>query len=221
VHCADALLWLKEAPALAASFVASMPDISEFSGWSVPAWQEWFISTARLILSRTDPEGLTVFYQSDIKVEGLWVDKGFLVQRAAELEGHQLLWHKIACRVQPGQVTYGRPSYSHILCFSRNIRLDPGSATADVIPDLGEKTWERGMGLQACLMIAAAIRQHTKTTTVVNPFCGEGSMLAAANALGLDAVGVERSPKRAERSRLLQVQPDRSGWIQAADRRPY
>ena len=31
---------------------------------------------------------------------------------------------------------------------------------------------------------------------ILDPFCGEGSVLAAANALGIDAVGVDSSRKR-------------------------
>ncbi|MEI8255492.1 MAG: SAM-dependent methyltransferase, partial [Deltaproteobacteria bacterium] len=39
--------------------------------------------------------------------------------------------------------------------------------------------------------------------TVLDPFCGIGSMLAVANAHGMDAVGVELSAKRAARARTL------------------
>jgi tRNA G10 N-methylase Trm11 len=41
---------------------------------------------------------------------------------------------------------------------------------------------------------------------VVDPFCGLGSALAVANALGMDAIGVELSRKRAEKARELKVQ---------------
>jgi tRNA G10 N-methylase Trm11 len=36
---------------------------------------------------------------------------------------------------------------------------------------------------------------------VVDPFCGQGSALAAANAHGLDAIGVELSRRRAAAAR--------------------
>jgi tRNA G10 N-methylase Trm11 len=36
---------------------------------------------------------------------------------------------------------------------------------------------------------------------VVDPFCGFGSILAAANAHGLDAIGVELSRRRAAKAR--------------------
>jgi tRNA G10 N-methylase Trm11 len=45
--------------------------------------------------------------------------------------------------------------------------------------------------------------QHTGCRTVVDPFCGLGTMLAAANARGLDAVGIELCQKRVRRARAL------------------
>jgi hypothetical protein len=88
------------------------------------------------------------------------------------------------------------------------VKPDIGKSTADVLPDTGEKTWMRGMGLEVSLMIARFVADHAQTKTIVNPFCGQGSMLAAANFVGLNAVGIERSPKRAEMARLLQVSAD-------------
>ncbi len=212
VHCDDAILWLLKSDVLeGCSLVASMPDISEFPSFTLSEWKEWFTNTAALVLSKTPDMGVTIFYQSDIKVDGVWVDKGYLCQKAAESLGHSLLWHKIVCRVQPGISTFGRPAYTHILCFSKGLRLrDLGKSTPDVIPEIGDKTWERGMGLEACLMIGKFIAEQTSTKTLVHPFCGQGSMIAMANSFGLDAIGIERSPKRAEMARVLSVQEDQS-----------
>jgi hypothetical protein len=74
-----------------------------------------------------------------------------------------------------------------------------------VLPDAGEVTWTRGMGVQACLLACRFILEHTPTRTVVDPFCGHGTALAVANALGLDAVGVELSRKRAKKARNLRL----------------
>ncbi len=217
IICADALVWLesqsKESLA-GSSLVASMPDISEFGNYTLAQWKEWFTNTASLIMSRTPDDGVVVFYQSDIKYEGTWVDKAYLVQKAAEENGLELLWHKIVCRVNPGIATFGKPAYSHILCFSKNVRLhDMSRSTPDVIPELGEKTWVRGMGLENCLMIANFIKTNTQSTTVVHPFCGEGSLLAAATKKGLRGIGIERSPKRAEKAQRLEISDDLKSWI--------
>jgi tRNA G10 N-methylase Trm11 len=39
----------------------------------------------------------------------------------------------------------------------------------------------------------------------VDPFCGYGTVLAVANALGLDAVGVDLSARMCARARTLSV----------------
>lgn len=181
-----------------------MPDISEFPGLSLEQWQDWFTETARIILQSTPPEGVTIFYQSDIKLDGAWIDKGYLVQKAAENLGHQQLWHKVILRAPMGVATFGRPSYSHMLCFSQKLRLNPQHSTADVI-ERGEQLWERGMGWNAARMAAKFIKERTCSTVLINPFCGHGTMLVAAEEVGLDAIGIERSPKRAEKARLAQL----------------
>lgn len=215
VYCEDAITWLTNSEQIADnSFVASLPDISEFSGSSLEGWKSWFIETAKLIMTRTSDEGVSVFYQSDIKYEGTWVDKGYLCQKAAEELGHSLIWHKIICRIAPGKISFGRPAYSHILCFSKNFRLQNlEKSTPDVIPVMGKKTWERGMGLEACLLIAKFIKEETRTKTLIQPFCGEGSMLAAAESVGLNVIGIERSHKRAELARKLQLNPTQKDFL--------
>lgn len=216
VICSDALEWLRTYQDKGkTSFLGSLPDLSEFPGYSLDSWKNWFQETAELILEKTSPDGVTIFFQSDIKHDGLWVDKGYLVQKAAEKQGHHLLWHKIFCRARPGTIMFGRPSYSHMLCFSRTVVPDLAKSTADVIPDLGEKTWVRGMGLEASLFAASFVKKHTLSETLVNPFCGEGSVLAAANYCGLNALGIERSQKRAEKARTLLVAPDGKSFHQA------
>lgn len=214
IICGDALQWLKDfSPTPDCSLMASMPDISEFPGYSLESWSQWFMDTASLIIDRTPSQGVTIFYQSDIKLDGRWVDKGFLCQKAAEKNNSYLLWHKIICRAPVGIATYGRPAYSHILCFSKELRLDPAKSLPDVLPDLGEKTWQRGMGFKASKMIAQFLKKETQTTKVINPFCGEGGLLAICEKEGFDVVGIERSPKRAQRAQSIQVCAEGNDWL--------
>ncbi|WP_342377800.1 site-specific DNA-methyltransferase [Myxococcus stipitatus] len=204
VHCEDALTWLVAQPVLTGcSAVASLPDASEFPTLSLAEWKAWFIRAAALVMSRVPDDGVAIFYQTDVKDEGLWVDKGYLVSRAAEEAGLGMLWHKVVCRRAPGTVTFGRPAYSHMLCFSKGVRPDLAKSTADVLPDAGEVTWTRGMGVEACQLACRFILEQTSTRTVVDPFCGHGTALAVANAMGLRAVGVELSRKRARKARNL------------------
>ncbi|WP_225413179.1 site-specific DNA-methyltransferase [Stigmatella hybrida] len=208
VACAEAVAWLTAQGVLAGcSAVTSLPDVSEFPALTLAGWKQWFIQAAALVMAKVPPEGVAIFYQTDVKHEGTWVDKGYLVSRAAEEAGCEMLFHKVVCRRPAGTVTFGRPAYSHLLGFSRGVRLDLSKATADVLPEAGEVTWTRGMGVQACLAACRFIQEHTATRTVVDPFCGHGTVLAVANVLGLDAVGVELSRKRAKKARALYLTP--------------
>jgi len=206
VYSEYAVAWLQARETLAGcSVVTSLPDVSELSPLSLAEWKQWFVHTAELVMRRVPDDGVAIFYQTDVKKAGAWVDKGYLVSRAAEAAGCETLWHKVVCRRPPGTVTFGRPAYSHMLCFSRGVRVDLGKATPDVLPEAGEVTWTRGMGVQACVLACRFILAHTPTRTVVDPFCGHGTALAVANALGLDAVGVELSRKRAKKARALRM----------------
>jgi hypothetical protein len=203
VHESDALAWLERAPLPADhALVTSLPDSSELR-MSLEAWQSWFITATELVCRASAETSVAIFFQTDVKHDGLWIDKGHLVQTGARNAGMQLLWHKIVCRAPAGVVTPGRPGFAHLLCFSRALRLPQQPASADVLPALGTMTWPRAMGLAACEAVCEFLRAHTTCTTVVDPFCGVGSMLAVANAHGFDAIGVERSKKRAARARTL------------------
>ncbi|MBI3184593.1 MAG: SAM-dependent methyltransferase [Myxococcales bacterium] len=208
VFCADALQWLSSREVLSGcSLITSLPDVSELPRPSLQEWRDFFLEAATLILTRCPPEGVAIFFQSDIRQGGEWIDKGQLVSRAAESVGALTLWHKVVCRVPPGSVTFGRAGYSHLLCFSRGVRLDLRRSSADVIPDGGRILWTRGMGVEVCRLACRFALEATSTRTVVDPFCGRGTVLAAANALGLDAIGVEFSRKRCRQARALVIEP--------------
>ena len=202
----DALAWLearKEMPGC--SLVTSLPDFSEFPKLTLAEWRQWFERTAGLVMQASAPGGVAIFYQRDKKIDGEWIDKAYLIQKAAEREGYRQIWHKVVSRVANGNITYGKPVYSHLLCFSKELKVDLAHSTVDILPTAGESTWVRGMGLDVCSAVCDFILKNTATRTLVAPFCGEGALLAVANERGLDAIGVERSRKRAERAREISL----------------
>jgi hypothetical protein len=170
-------------------------------------WKDWFVRAAQLTLEACPDDGVVIFYQTDIKVEGTWVDKGFLCQLAALKTGHELLWHKVVCKVAPGHSTYARPGYSRMLCFSKGVRVETARSSPDVLPTTGDTTWARGMGVEACKIACRFVLENTRSRTIVDPFCGHGTVLAVANSLGLDAIGVELGGNRADKARRIQVTP--------------
>jgi hypothetical protein len=198
VHHGDGLAWLRSQRLPDDhAIVTSLPDSSEVAKLDFAQWELWFSATAAELCRAVTETSVAIFFQTDVKRDGHWV--------GARAAGAHLLWHKVVCRAPAGITTFGRPAYAHLLCFSRGLRLETGQSSPDVLPALGHMTWARAMGVQACEATCDFLLAHTACRTVVDPFCGVGSMLAVANARGLGAIGVELSRKRAERARTLQL----------------
>ncbi|MBA3502021.1 MAG: SAM-dependent methyltransferase [Deltaproteobacteria bacterium] len=198
VHHGDGIAFLERGPLPDDhAIITSLPDHSELPKLGVDGWRRWFVETVALVCKTVD---VAVFYQTDVKHDGRWIDKGHLVMCGADAAGSHVLVHKIVCRVPPGTTTFGRPAYAHLIALSRTQRLSPGASTPDVLPSLGTMTWSRAMGAAAC-EVAVKLVASLGAKVVVDPFCGLGSALAAANAHGLEAIGVELSRRRAAGAR--------------------
>jgi hypothetical protein len=212
VYHADALAWLRERGRLyGASVVTSLPDISEVPHMGFDGWKHWFEDAARLTMDNVPDEGVAIFFQSDIRHAGTWVDKGFLVSKAAELAGMATIFHRIVCYEPPGTETFGRATYAHFLGFARVWNPARSLPAAHVIPNAGPKPSTKSMGVDVCLDACRFVAAHTSTRTIVDPFCGFGTVLAAANACGLDAIGVDLSPRMCRRSRGLHIELPTNG----------
>ncbi len=207
---ADALRWLVEQPAAPqTSVITSLPDVSELPELGLDGWRSWFYDAACQVVGWLPADGVAIFFQSDIRYRGVWVDKGYLVLRAAESLGGQLLWHKIVCRRAPGTITHGRASYSHLICVSRVARDAPKRPGPDVLPDAGFMPYPKAMGAEAARLACRFLLDETPTRLVVDPFCGRGTVLAVANALGLNALGVDRSARACRAARGLKLSDQR------------
>jgi hypothetical protein len=208
VHCADAIPWMAARGKIAgACAVTSLPDVSEV-GLALPVWRAWFLEAVRLVIDATPDESAAIFFQSDIKREGRWIDKGALVTRAAEDAGAHVLFHKIVCRRPPGMLTAGRPGFTHLIAVSRAMKCADVLPIPDVIVDAGPQKWVRAMGVRAAAHAVRFAKEQVGAKLIFDPFCGVGTVLAVANALGLDALGIEKARKRAEQARALVVRRD-------------
>ncbi|MBP7371820.1 MAG: hypothetical protein KA923_03200 [Opitutaceae bacterium] len=191
IVCADSLPWMREhGPLAGACAVTSLPDVSEVN-IPLPDWRVWFLDAVQLVVNSVADDSAALFFQSDIKRDGRWIDKGALVTRAAEDAGAHILFHKIICRAPAGRLTPGRPGYTHLIAVSRALRCPDALPIPDVIADA-----------------VRFARDHARATSIFDPFCGVGTVPAVANALGLDSLGIEKCRKRAEQSRALTVRPD-------------
>lgn len=203
----DALAWLDEHPAEpGSSVITSLPDVSELPELGLEGWRSWFIAAAERVLRWLPDDGVAIFYQSDIRWENVWIDKAHLVHCAVDNAGQKLVFHKIVCRSAPGTISWGRASYSHLLCAAKAALAGSRKPGPDVLPDAGAMPWSRAMGVEACRLACSFLRDNTSTRRVVDPFCGKGTALAVANTYGFDALGVERSGRRCRAARKLIVE---------------
>lgn len=85
----------------------------------------------------------------------------------------------------------------------------PGYRPTDfAIPDSfyrGDMLWSKGIGLDCCYVGVAFLRDVGKATCVFDPFCGIGTVLSMANALGVDSYGIDLSAKRCRKARRLSM----------------
>jgi len=205
IVCAEAIAWMQARGRMeGACAVTSLPDVSEV-GLPLAEWRQWFLGAVAAVVQAVPEESAAVFFQSDIKRDGAWVDKGALVVRAAEDAGAHVLFHKIVARRTPGLLTLGRPGYTHLIAVSRAWRCPDELTIPDIIVDPGRQPWVRAMGVRAAAHAVRFARDHVGARQVFDPFCGVGTVLAVANALGLDALGVDKSRRRCEEARRLEV----------------
>lgn len=204
VHCAEALGWLALHPSAADhAVITSLPDLSELRELDLDGFRSWFVEAARAVIDWVKADGVAIFFQTDVRKQGVWIDKSYLVLRAAEAAGARLLFHKIMCREPPGTISHGRAGYSHLLCVSKGSSSTRVSQSPDVLADAGFKPTEKSMGVRACELACRFVLDQTAARVIVDPFCGHGTVLAVANSLGLDALGVDRSARCCKAARRL------------------
>ena len=72
------------------------------------------------------------------------------------------------------------------------------------------------MGLTACKVACRFVKGETTSRVIVDPFCGRGTVLAVAESMGFDALGVDLSAKRCRAARTLSLEtPSRAAATQA------
>lgn len=201
VECADADPWLettrRDLPKNGRfAVVAVLPDAAELD-MDPKRWSLWF---SRMIgtcfyAARGAP---VAFALTDRRGEEAWVDKASLVAQARP-HGRQLVLHRIALRRPAGIVDLKRPTYTHVLCYDGA----PGVRTPDVF-DGGQPLWRNGVGRITAREIAWWLAEQS-LDGVLNPFCGQGTLLAACGEAGLPSYGCDINPGRVELARTLDL----------------
>ena len=102
------------------------------------------------------------------------------------------------------QHTIGSPNFTHMMCFGKgaDIRYDARFFNCpDIIPR-GLMLWPKAIGVDPTVLGIRFLRDLVGVERVVDPFCGVGTILAVANALGLASEGVDLSRQKCERAQV-------------------
>ena len=183
--------------------ITGLPDISEIKPKLTPReYESWCITTVRRLVELIHPERVAIFYVTPGRYtgqDGAWLDKGHLCQLGAAQAGAACVWQKVVLiQDSAGRRRGGRPGFVNMLAFSRCHRVPRDFVTVDVLPDRGHMSWSHAIGEEACRHSVEYCRDyvdHGRGGAVLNPFCGYGSVLAVANAYGVDAFGMDISLK--------------------------
>jgi len=205
VICCDAF---EKLPSIrsAKAIITSLPDASEVE-CGLSGYEEWFTRGVRTVLGSVASKGVAVFYQGDRKHSGMLLSKASLLCNASASLGFRLLWHKIVLRNRPGAINLYRPSYLHMMAFSRSLKA--GKATPDII-ERGETVYENGMGINAALTAVRFAVQVAQAQVIYDPFCGRGTVLAVANAIGCNSIGFDIDEHQCAHARTLRIKAFRS-----------
>lgn len=197
--------------------LTGIPDMCEVQNFAPTqeAWEAWFVKAVTAVLEALPPCGIAVLVQTDIRDAGrCQVSKlGLILRGAAEVPSARLLWHKVAHFGTVDESCLGAVKYSHMVCFQRSA---PGPAEAEPspacgIPDVlwrglkprGLKNAVRCFGVNMTRAVLLWASRQLGVDTVVDPFCGAGTVLAVGNALGLHAIGVDISQRRVKQASQL------------------
>jgi hypothetical protein len=186
VICADSHQWLLTQKDIKA-IITSLPDMEE-TNHSLEEWEQWVRETCSLLAASLSQDGIIIFYQTDRKHKGFNIEKKTLISQEFKLMGYDNIFNKIVLKQQPETVNLFRPGFSNMFGFSKAAKS--GKATPDVLY-AGEMVYKNAMGFKAGKLAIDFISSQGDTDTIVDPFCGQGSILKLANDNGYNAVGVD------------------------------
>lgn len=201
ILCQDALTWLAGLTAPLPNVVTGIPDINELA--PEVDYLAFFTQAAGLIFDRMAAEGYAIFCQTDRKINRSWVSKSTLLINLATARGFKLCWHKIVLNRDVGATDLFRPTYSHMLCFTK--LGTSGAATPDVIP-VSRRIYNNATPVAAVVRAVEFLQRYTRTGhVIVDPFVGQGTVPAVAAWYNFQTIGVDIDPVQAEKARTAEI----------------
>jgi hypothetical protein len=185
VHCLDAFEWLPLQSDIKV-IITSLPDMAEVD-LNKDDWVKWVRKACFLLAKALSDDGVIFFFQTDRRYKGEIIDKKSIISTEYFDMGFKNIFSKIVLRQPPNAINFYRPTYSNLFGFSKALT---GYVNEDVIYN-GKMLYKNAMGLNACSKCIDFIKKYVDADTIVDPFCGQGSVLKMANIYGFNAIGVD------------------------------
>jgi DNA modification methylase len=199
---ADSLEWLKNYNKTLPNVITGICDLDE-TNMKMDDYLVFFKNIATLIFKKLDKNGYAIFTQTDRKYNKEWIDKSAILTNIALNLGLKMVWHKIILNRGVNKTDLFRPTYSHILCYTYN--GTSGAATADVL-DISERLYKNATPIKAAELCLEFVKKYNKKSTdIIDPFVGYGTIVALANKMKMNAIGIDIDPKQAKKAELLKI----------------
>lgn len=197
IICADAIDWLSKQRELP-NVVTGICDMDEMPGYDMNRYLDFFIDVVDTIFSKLQSGCYAIFVQTDRKYQRAWIDKSYIITDLAQKHHIKMVWHKIVLHRGVDSTDLHRPTYAHMLCYSRDGTT--GAATPDVIP-VSKKNYKNATPPEAARRALEFVARYSKVKTVVDPFVGRGTIPIIARDLGLNSIGIDIDPEQCKEAR--------------------
>ncbi len=182
----DCIKWCNKHKGQLPSIITSIPDMSEIN-MNEEQYIPFVKKAVNSILDSLLPKGYAIFIQTDRKNKGL-IPKDYYITHEAISSNFRMLFHKIALIKDVNCKDLYKPTYSHVLCFSKKGK--PGRSTEDVF-HRGEVLYKNGAGKDTVIKCLEFLQQQ-KINSVVDPFVGHGTTLILALQMGFEnCIGID------------------------------
>ena len=152
------------------------------------------------IFSKLQNGCYAIFIQTDRKYQRSWIDKSYIITNVAQKYKLKMVWHKIVLHRDVNSTDLHRPTYGHVLCYTRDGTT--GAATPDVIP-VSKKLYKNGTPPEAGRRALEFVKRYSSISTVIDPFVGQGTILVIAKELGLNSIGIDIDPEQCEKAKKI------------------
>lgn len=193
-------------------YVVGIPDSAEIN--PKPTLSEYIkliIKFSKTIFESSSKDSIFFFLQTDKynKEPPMWIDKMYYISKIALEYGFYPFCKKIIIN-DFGETYSSRSQYTNLYGFSKiniNIYKNNSEFMKQEIIYNANKTWINGFAINAVDLCVNFIKNNSKPSKyyIVDPFIGEGSLLAICDIYGINSIGIDIEKDKIEIAKKLVI----------------